>query len=99
MKMRDLASSVMWSLMPFVHVLQFLGHGLMWLALSCIRKIFQIKFQTGYSSLVLLERSHQRSSLMYASLVVFRMRRGLANLRYNPDTTWPDTAKKSQSPA
>ena len=87
MKRRDFASSVVRSLIPFAHVVLCLGHGLTWLALFCIRKIFQIRYETGYSSLVLLERSHLRSVLTGASLIVYRMRTGLANLWYKPVAT------------
>ncbi len=83
MKRRNLASSLVWSLTPFVCVLQFLGHGFVWLALVCIRKIFQLRYKTGYAALVLLERSHLQSSLMCASFVVFRMRTSLMALSYN----------------
>ena len=87
MKRRNLGSSVMWSLKPLVCVLRFLGHGLLWLALSGIKKMFQIKYKTGYASLVLLERSQLRSSLMCASFFVFRMKGAWAALRHKRDTT------------
>ena len=81
MKRRNLASSLVWSLAPMVCVLQFLGHGFLWLALSSIRKIFQLRYKTGYAALVLLERSHLQSSLMCASYVVFRMKTSLMAVR------------------
>ncbi len=84
----------MWSLKPLACVLRFLGHGFLWLALSGIRKIFQIKYKTGYASLVLLERSQLRSSLMCASFFVFRMKSVLVALRYKRNTT-----DKGRSPA
>lgn len=84
----------MWSLKPLACVLRFLGHGFLWLALSGIRKIFQIKYKTGYASLVLLERSQLQSSLMCASFVTFRMKSVLIGLRYKRKST-----VKGQSPA
>ena len=80
MKKRDFASSVLWSLRPLAHVVWCLGHGVMWLALFCTRKIFQLRYETGYASLVLLERLHLRSLLTGASFIVYRMRKGLATL-------------------
>ncbi len=77
MNKRNFVSSVLWSLMPVVCVFQFLGHGFLWLALSGIRKIFQLRYKTGFAALVLLERSQLQSSLMCASLVVYRMKTGL----------------------
>ncbi len=87
MKRRDFALSVLRSLMPLVHMARCLGHGLMWLALLGTRKIFQLRYQTGYASLVLLERSHLRSLLTGASFIVYRMRRGSANPRSKPVAT------------
>ncbi len=81
MKNRVFVSSVLWSLVPVVCVFRFLGHGLLWLALCGLRKIFQLKYKTGYASLVLLERSHLQSSLMCASFVVFRIKADLKALR------------------
>ncbi len=84
---RNFVSSVLWSLMPVVCVLRFLGHGFLWLALSGIRKIFQLKYKTGYASLVLLERSQLQSSLMCASFVVFRMKTGLMAIGFRRGAT------------
>ena len=94
MKRRNLGSSVMWSLNPLAYVLRFLGHGFLWLALSGIRKIFQIKYKTGYASVVLLERSQLQSSLMCASFVVFRIKSVLVGLRHRRNST-----VKGRSPA
>jgi hypothetical protein len=77
---RNFASLVLWWLMPFVCVLQFLGHGFLWLALVCIRKIFQLRYDTGFAALVLRERSHLQISLSAASFIAFRLKRCLVNL-------------------
>ncbi len=76
-----------WSLAPFVCVLQFLGHGFLWLALVCIRKIFQLRYKTGFAAVALLERSHLQSSLMCASFAVFRVKTVLMALRFNRGPT------------
>ena len=47
MKNRDFVSSVLWSLAPVVCVFRILVHGLLWLALSGIRKLFQLRYKTG----------------------------------------------------
>lgn len=87
MKKRNFVSSVLWSFMPVVCVFRFLGHGFLWLALCAIRKIFQLKYKTGYASLVLLERSQLQSSLMCASFVVFRMKTGLMAIAFRRGAT------------
>ncbi len=74
---RNFMSSILWSLMPVVGALKFLGHGFLWLVLIGIRKIFQLKYETGFASLVLMERSQLRSSLMCASFAMYRMKTGL----------------------
>ena len=82
MNKRNFVASVLWSFMPVVCAVRSLGHGVLWLALCGIRKIFQLKYDTGFASLVLLERSQLQSSLMCASFVVFRMRMVLLAMRY-----------------
>ena len=94
MQRRNVGSSVMWSLKPLACVLRFLGHGFLWLALSGIRKIFQLKYKTGFASLVLLERSQLQSSLMCASFVVFRMKTGLMAFRFRRGAT-----RKARTPS
>jgi hypothetical protein len=94
MKDRDFVWSVLWSLAPVVCVFRFLGHGLLWLVLSGIRKVFQLKYKTGFAALVLLERSHLQSSLMSASFVVFRIKTGLRAVASGRGTT-----QKAQTPA
>ncbi len=84
---RSFVFSVLWSLMPVVCALRFLGHGFLWLALGGIRKFFQLKYKTGFASLVLLERSQLRSSLMCASFVVFRMKTGLMAIGFRRGAT------------
>ena len=94
MKNRDFVSSVLWSLAPVVCVFRFLAHGLLWLALSGIRKVFQLKYRTGYASLVLLERSHLHSSLMCASFVAFRVKTSMKALAPKRGAT-----RKGRTPA
>ncbi len=77
MKKRDLV----WASTPLVCVLQFLGHEFLWLASSCMWKIFQLIYRTGYIALVLLEISRLQSFLMGVSFVVFRMKTSSAALR------------------
>lgn len=76
---RSVASSVIWRLMPFAHVVQFLVHGALWFVLFSLRKILQLRYATGFSSLVLYERSQRQSSLMFGSLVLFRTSRRVAD--------------------
>ena len=75
---QNFMASVTWALMPVATAIQSLGHGFLWLALCGIRKLFQLKFDTGFASIVLLERAQLASSLMCASFVLFRMRVALA---------------------
>ncbi len=90
---RSFVISVLWSLMPVVCAVKFLGHGFLWLALSGIRKFFQLKYKTGFASLVLLERSQLRSSLMCASFVMYRMKMGLMAIGFRRGAT-----RKAQTP-
>ena len=94
MNKRNFVSSVLRSLMPVVCVFQFLGHGFLWLALSGIRKMFQLRYKTGFASLVLLERSQLQSSLICVSFVVFRMTRGLMAIGFKRGAT-----RKARMPA
>ncbi len=91
---RSFVFSVLWSVMPVVCALKFLSHGFLWLALIGIRNFFQLKYKTGFASLVLLERSQLRSSLMCASFVVYRMKMGLMAIGFRRGAI-----RKAQTPA
>lgn len=94
MNKQNFVAPILWSFMPVVCALRSLGHGFLWLALVGIRKIFQLKYDTGFASLVLLERSQLQSSLMCASFVVFRMRVAMSAIGYRRGAT-----RKIQTPA
>ena len=94
MNKRKLVASVLWSFMPVVCALRSLGHGVLWLALCGVRKIFRLKYDTGFASLVMLERAQLQSSLMCASFVVFRMRTAMLAIGYRRGAT-----QTAQTPA
>lgn len=78
---RNLASSIMLPLFTLVHLARSVGHGLAWLVLIGLRKLLQMRYETGFAMVTLLERAHLRHSLGHASLAVFGTRRIAARIR------------------
>ena len=77
---QNFVASVLWSLMPVAMAFRALGHAVMWLGMVCLRKLFQLKYDTGFAAAVLVERGQLASALMCASFVLFRMRIAFAAL-------------------
>ncbi len=86
MYQRNIVSSLVWALMPVFCALRSVFHGALWLGLLALRKVLQLKYQTGFAAMVLTERAQLESALMCASFVVYRLKRAAAGLRFELET-------------
>ena len=83
---RNFVTSVVWAMMPVFCAVRFVFHGALWLGLLALRKVLQLKYQTGFAAMVLTERAQLESALMCASFVVFRLKRAASGLRLEIET-------------